>query len=104
MTINLDGLLAGLIFMGMIGISVLLMIIAIPIRFVGKNKRWFMKLSMSAISFFSLGIVGIALIYIFDGHYSMQRHYLRAMDSFGGWTGLGIALALCVFIFIKKKT
>lgn len=98
---NLDGLLALMIFAGMIGIAFLLMIIALPIRFVGKNKHWFMKLSMCAISFFVIGLLGGAILVVKDSG-GASREFKKAMDNYGAWSGLGLAFIASVWIFLKK--
>lgn len=99
---NLDGLLALMIFVGMIGIAFLLMIIALPIRFAGKNKLWFMKLSMCAISFFIIGLLGGAILVIKDSGGS-SREFKKAMDNYGAWSGLGLAFIMSAVIFVKKS-
>ncbi len=103
MSYDLNGLLAGLIFVGMGGVALLLMIVALPIRFVGKNKVWFVKLSMCAITFFVIGLAGVSVLWICDGSYS-SKAFRKLMDEIFGWVALVIALGVSVFIFMKKPS
>lgn len=98
MTIHLTGILGFLIFFGMICIAVLVFIIALLLKLIGKKHFIFLKMSMVSIVFFIIGIVGVYLSEtIYDNNF---RHN---MDDYYGWISFLVASLVSVFILLKKN-
>ena len=99
MTLNLTGLIGGLIFLAMICIAILLIIIALLLKWIGKKHFVFLKMSMVSIVFFIIGIVGV-----FGAQTNHTMKFRQNMDDYYGWISFLVASTISVFLLLKKKT
>ncbi len=95
---NLTGIVGALIFLGMICLAVLLFIIALLLKLIGKKHFVFKKMSMVCIVLVVIGSIGI---YMAQTNYDMQ--FRHNMDDYYGWISFLFASVLSLFILLKKN-
>lgn len=94
----LAGIIAFLIFVAMGAFAVLVFLIALIVKYLGKNNHWFKKLAMMAAVFFVTGGCGFILSMYYDG-----TSTARSMDDLICWIFLGFATLLSVIVLLKRK-